>query len=53
MSKTFKRSRNDWDDFEDDEYFSNEEIKQKRKEKRLRSAIRSKDIEALMNMDDE
>lgn len=52
MSKTFKYSKDDYRDYDDYEYGYDDTNKQKRKERRIRSAIKSKDIDALMEMDE-
>jgi len=55
MSKSKNKnfsSRRDWYDDEEDGY-SYQDTKQKRKEKRLKNLIRSKNVDQIMGMDDD
>jgi hypothetical protein len=52
MSKTKKTFRNDWDD-EDNNYNSFARDADRRKEKHLKNAIRSKNIKSLLEMEDD
>jgi len=55
MSKSKNKnfsSRRDWYDDDEDSY-SYQDTKQKRKEKRLKNLIRSKNVDQIMGMDDD
>jgi hypothetical protein len=45
-------SRRDWYDDDEDSY-SYQDTKQKRKEKRMKNLIRSKNVDQIMGMDDD
>lgn len=53
MSKSKHKNfgRRDWDD--DEGYYDTRGDKQKRKEKRMRNLIRSKNVDRLMDLDDD
>ena len=53
MSKSKNKNfqRRDWED--DDGYYDTRSDKQKRKEKRMRNLIRSKNVDRLMDLDDD
>jgi len=57
MSKSKHRKHNDWyDDYEEDDFYSSkqrEENKNRRKMKRMKAALRTKDIDTLMRYDEE
>ena len=55
MSKKFNRRLDSFNDFDDYEYRSDvyQEIKERRKVKRMRNALRSKNIDDLMREDDD
>jgi hypothetical protein len=55
MSKSKNKnftSRRDWYDDDEDSY-SYQDTKQKRKEKRMKNLIRSKNVDQIMGMDDD
>jgi len=50
--KTFRR--NQWDDYHEDDYSSDyKSNKEKRREKRMRNLIRSKNVDRILDMDDD
>jgi hypothetical protein len=56
MSKSKPKisGRKDWNDSEDDYYYVDaKELKQRRREKRMKNLIRSKNVDRLMEMDDD
>jgi len=56
MSKSKPKigGRKDWNDNEDDYYYVDaKELKQRRREKRMKNLIRSKNVDRLMEMDDD
>lgn len=55
MSKSKPKisSRKDWNDDEDYYYVDAKELKQRRREKRLKNLIRSKNVDSLMEMEED
>ncbi|CAB4140793.1 hypothetical protein UFOVP395_128 [uncultured Caudovirales phage] len=51
-SKDFSRS-NQWDDYDDGDYGDYRDTERRRKEKRMKNLIRSKNVDQLMDMDEE
>jgi hypothetical protein len=51
-SKDFSRS-NQWDDYGDGDYSDQRDTERRRKEKRMKNLIRSKNVDQLMDMDEE
>lgn len=53
-SKSKVYGRKDWNDDEPDYYYVDaKELKQRRREKRMKNLIRSKNVDRLMEMDDD
>jgi hypothetical protein len=56
MSKSKNKnfsSRRDWYDDDEEDGYSYQDTKQKRKEKRMKNLIRSKNVDQIMGMDDD
>lgn len=55
MSKSKPKisSRKDWNDDEDYYYVDAKELKQRRREKRLKNLIRSKNVDSLVEMEED
>lgn len=55
MSKSKPKGygRKDWNDDEDEYYVDSKEQKHRRREKRLRNLIRSKNVDRLMEMEED
>lgn len=51
-SKDFSRS-NQWDDYDDGEHYDYKGAERRRKEKRMKNLIRSKNVDQLLDMDDD
>jgi len=56
MSKSKPKNygrRSQWDDYDDDYGSDYKSIKERRKEKRLKNLIRSKNVDRILDMDDD
>jgi hypothetical protein len=53
MSKSKPSRRNKWDDYEEDYSSDYKSNKEKRREKRMKNLIRSKNVDRILDMDDD
>jgi hypothetical protein len=53
MSKSRKKVYNKFDDYDEYDYIDRQELQERRKSKRLRNLIRSKNVNGLVEMDDD
>ena len=53
MSKSRKKIFNKFDDHDEYDYIDRQELQERRKSKRLRNLIRSKNVNGLVEMDDD